>query len=300
MLETSFTIKQIETFHYAAKYLNISKAARALNMSTPAAWKHIQNLEGICNERLFQRDGKYIKLTYTGQMLCNEAAIFLTARQNLANALLEASSTEQQPIKLSITNTFQRVGFKIIQPFIEAFPNIKIEFTIDRWIEQAKLVQESSHDFFFISDPFEIDLNLVQNRLFTFDHVLVASSENPITHYKKITPENISHFNYLSTRAKSITQSNQDKLFKQWAMKKSPIYVDSFMAKKEAVLANLGIAILPKCIIEDEIKDKRLVILPIETNLISSEFIILYNATQLKKGSHEAFFNFCTSKRNLS
>ncbi|MDC0535265.1 LysR family transcriptional regulator [Francisellaceae bacterium] len=300
MLATTFTIKQIETFYFSAKYLNITKAAKVLNISTPAAWKHIQNLEGICNEKLFQKDGKHIKLTYTGQMLCNEAAIFLSARQNLANAILDITNSEQQPIKLSMNNTFQRIGFQLIKPFIKSFPNIKIEFTIDRWIDQVKLINDKTYDFFLISDPFSIDPNLIQTKLFDFEHVLVASSENAITNCTKISPEDISHFTHLTTHVKSITQSKHSKLYKQWCMKKSPIIVDSFMAKKEAILANLGIGILPKCIIEDEIRDRRLIVLPIETNLISSEFIILYKSSSLQKGSHEAFFNFCTANKNTS
>ena len=75
-------------------------------------------------------------------------------------------------------------------------------------------------------------------------------------------------------------------------MKKQPIYVDSYLAAKEAAKANIGIAILPRCIIEEELTSNLLAILPMETTMIKTSFLLVYKSSQLDKGSHEMFFNY--------
>jgi DNA-binding transcriptional LysR family regulator len=292
MLEQHFTIRQIETFYYAAKFLSITQAAQTLYMSPPAAWKHIKNLEILCEKPLFKKIGKTLELTGTGSMLADEVTIFLAARTNLSSVIHEITSEAQQPIQLSITNTFQNVGFNLIQPFIEAFPNIRVDFTLDRWRDQGAIMSENRHDFYMVSDLFAFDHKLVQKKLLSFEYVLVASSKHPLSQCKRLTAHDICHSNYLSTHTASITQTKHNELFKQWGMKKQPIYVDSYLAAKEAAKANIGIAILPRCIIEEELTSNLLAILPMETTMIKTSFLLVYKSSQLDKGSHEMFFNY--------
>ncbi|MFT6834056.1 MAG: DNA-binding transcriptional LysR family regulator [Francisellaceae bacterium] len=292
MLEDNFTIRQIETFYYTAKFSSITKAAQTLYMSTPAAWKHIKNIEELCGKRLFERVGKRLVITGTGKMLADEAHIFLTARNNFSNVIREVSSEEQQPIRLSITNTFQNIAFNLIQPYVAAFPNVRLDFTLDRWLDQADLLEKNNHDFYMISDPFAIDHKLMQKKLLSFDYILVASSKNIISQCKRLLPHDVCNLNYLSTHANSITQVKHTSLFKSWNMRKKPIYVDSYLAAKEAVKANLGIAFLPRCIIEEELESNTIVKLPLEADMIKTKFVLVYKSTHLDSGSHDMFFNF--------
>lgn len=291
MIENAFTIRQIETFYFTAKYLSITQAAKKLYLSAPAVWKHIHNLELLYNKRFFHKEGKQLALTKAGHLLYNQAAIFLNARSNLAKALLEVSD-ENQPIVLSITNTFQSIAFKLIQPFINTFPNIKVEFTLDRWTDQEALLASNNHDFYIISDPQNIPETYTQKTLLTYNYVLVASNDNPVSHIKNLKAQDIIHSNYLVTKARSIAQKHHQHIYQKWGMTGKPIYVDSFLAAKEAVSANIGIAMLPECIIQDELDNNKLTQLSIPLEMPTSYLLLVYKNSELEPGNHELFFNF--------
>ena len=292
MLENAFTIRQIETFYYTAKYNSITRAASKLNMSPPAAWKHIHNLETLYDKIFFEKQGRSLTLTPAGHVLLAEAETFLSARYRLSNVLLEISR-QQMPIKLSITNTFQRIGFRLIKPFLESLPEVRVEFTLDRWIDQQQLIRKADHDFFILGDPMNIPEYYPQKTLLNTAHALVASRAHPISTKTRLNIDDIDDLDYVTTKTRSITQSKYMQQFKNWGMKKSPIYVDSFLAVKEAVLANLGIALLPRCIVEEELQSGFMCALPIDTINYLSELRLIYNGELLTPGSHSLFFNFC-------
>ena len=60
---------QLKYFLYASKYENISKAAQELRVAQPSVSKAIQALEKELQVELFERNGKRLKLTYTGRVL---------------------------------------------------------------------------------------------------------------------------------------------------------------------------------------------------------------------------------------
>ena len=59
-------LTQLEYFYETAKRQHITQTANALNISQPALSKAINRLENDLNVKLFERDGKNIRLSDAG------------------------------------------------------------------------------------------------------------------------------------------------------------------------------------------------------------------------------------------
>lgn len=62
---------RIETFITVCEYMNFTKAAEKLNITQPAVSQHIRYLEDEYNAKLFEFNGKKMKLTEAGKYLLN-------------------------------------------------------------------------------------------------------------------------------------------------------------------------------------------------------------------------------------
>lgn len=60
---------RVDTFLMVTKYMNYTKAAEALNITQPAVSQHIRWLEDAYGVKLFQYQGKKLRLTKAGELL---------------------------------------------------------------------------------------------------------------------------------------------------------------------------------------------------------------------------------------
>lgn len=83
---------QLEIFFYVAKYLSVSKAANHLCISQPAVSSQVKKLENIYNIKLLEKNGRGIRLTYTGEQLYERINQFFTTTIVDVESLLKNSN----------------------------------------------------------------------------------------------------------------------------------------------------------------------------------------------------------------
>ena len=64
---------RINTFLTVCEYMNFTKAAQILCITQPAVSQHIKYLENTYNTKLFEYEGKKIKLTKSGEIFYQTA-----------------------------------------------------------------------------------------------------------------------------------------------------------------------------------------------------------------------------------
>lgn len=83
---------QLEIFFYVAKYLSVSKAANHLRISQPAVSSQVKKLENIYHIKLIEKNGRGIRLTYTGEQLYERIHQFFTTTIVDVESLLKNSN----------------------------------------------------------------------------------------------------------------------------------------------------------------------------------------------------------------
>lgn len=74
---------RLKVFKLVAEHKNYSTAARKLNISQPAAYKHIKELEARYEVILIERLGPRIKLTPAGELLLEQCHKILAQYEKL-------------------------------------------------------------------------------------------------------------------------------------------------------------------------------------------------------------------------
>ena len=270
MQKVNFSIKQIECFYKVAMNKSLKITSTQLFISPPAVWKHIKNLELQCGEDLFIKTGIKLELSDFGRLLLLEAKKFLAETRNLENCISSLSQKSLEPIRLTLLNSFQNFIFNLIQPFIENYPNIPFELSNERWPDCNNIIEEKNFDFVITADPPSINSEYKYKYLGTVDYGLFCSSKHILKDELINNIANLENEIFVTTRSTSLPQKKQNKLIQSWGVKKKPIYVDSFLAIREAVLANMGIGLIAMSMAKEDIIAKKLYEIPLSLNLIKS------------------------------
>ncbi|WP_395070595.1 LysR family transcriptional regulator [Paraburkholderia silvatlantica] len=122
------TPEQLITFAAVAEHLNISRAALALHLSQPAVSGQLRLLQEEIGESLYQRDGRGVRLTPTGEQLAGYAA---RLRDTWRDALAYRDALrglERGTLRIGATTTpaSYRLPYLVAQ-FHSRYPQVKLE-----------------------------------------------------------------------------------------------------------------------------------------------------------------------------
>ncbi|CAM3490095.1 hypothetical protein PAMA111031_04640 [Paraphotobacterium marinum] len=271
---------------------SLKMASNQLFISPPAVWKHIKNLELQCGEDLFIKTGIKLELSDFGRLLLLEAKKFLTETHSLNNCISSLSKKSFEPIRIAFLNSFQNIIFNLIQPFIENNPSIPFELSNERWADCNNILEEKNFDFVITADPPSIKSEYKYKYLGTVDYGLFCSSKHILKDELINNIANLENETFVTTRSTSLPQKKQNKLIQSWRVKKKPIYVDSFLAIREAVLANMGIGLITTFMAEEDVIAKKLYEIPLDLGDLKSEIFLIYTSLEFQKNSHEIFYNY--------
>jgi len=96
-------LKALPAFEAAARLNSFSAAANELNISQSAISHQIKLLESFLGERLFERGGRYLKLTEQGQTYYDEVG---SALRQLERASLQLLGREDTELRLALFSSF--------------------------------------------------------------------------------------------------------------------------------------------------------------------------------------------------
>jgi DNA-binding transcriptional LysR family regulator len=250
----------IETRHlqiFVAVYRekSFTKAAELLYTSQPTVSEHIQNLEARLNCRLFDRLGRSILPTAEAEMLYPRAVAILddlrrleedinTTRQGMSGELVIGAST--------IPGTYMLPA--IAASFKNEFPGISFEIRIN---DSAKIVEAVANS--------ELLIGVVGAKLpgtgllfqpFAEDElILVATAASPLP--AAITMEELYKLPFIVRERGSGTRKSIETLLsqQQYALDRFNICatLGSSASVKEAIKAGLGVSILSRHAVQDEL-----------------------------------------------
>lgn len=287
----------LKTFITLVEVNNFTKTAEILHISQPSVSLHIKNLEQEFQTTLFIRSPKSVQITPTGQILYERAKQFIAIYEAAKNDILAHHHAIQGSLVIGASFT---IGENILPPILarlqQQFPQLELEIIIgntDEIIQFAKLLQidiglieGQSHDKELVIQPF------MQDELF-----IVGASNHPLTKRSSITISELQQQNWVARESGSGTRTYLDHLLRINGLQvQSLLTISSNQGVKESVIQGLGLSLLSGCVIEREIKNGDMSILPLERQHFTRTFSYLYSPTMKNKRNVEALIDFITRK----
>lgn len=294
-------LHQVRIFRVVAKTLSITKAAKKIHLSQPSVSIQIKDLEDSLNVRLFDRINRKIALTDAGEIFLEYAEKLLSLIDEIEAVMGDFGTGDVGRLMLGASST---VGIYVLPSYLgefkELYPNTEISLLIQNRKDALDQCLSGDTDFAFMQNPpNHPDL---QAEFFMRDElVIVCSTKHRWARRDHLTmemlvsePENI-----IMREEGSGTRYLIENVNKRFGIKSKVIMeMSSSEGIKRAVEANLGIAVLSRNIIINEINEnKSLVALPIKDLDTSRDFYIVMN----KKRNHiplmMKFYDFILEKR---
>jgi DNA-binding transcriptional LysR family regulator len=147
-MATSLDLDHLRTLVAIAECGGFSKAAAALHISQPALSQHVRLLERGLKRKLFEKDGRGMKLTPEGERVLAEARKILAVHDQ-ALTRLEIRS-ERTVVVGSTEHAAEQVLPEMIRALNEAFPDVTTRFEIGRSTQLTESVGKGVIDFAII------------------------------------------------------------------------------------------------------------------------------------------------------
>jgi LysR family pca operon transcriptional activator len=105
MIDNRVRFRHLQTFLEVARQKSVVKAAGLLNVSQPAVTKTIRELEEALGVAVFERDGRGIRITRSGEIFMRHAGQAITALRQGIDSVANGDATGGPPIRVGALPT---------------------------------------------------------------------------------------------------------------------------------------------------------------------------------------------------
>ena len=256
----------LEVFIKVVEKQNFSKAGEELHMTQPAVSQYIKALEESLGTRLLERSSRYVYLNQAGEIVYRHAKEILALYAKMQTSLDDLTNHARGSISIGASYTFgEYILPRIIAKLRKNYPLIMPSVKIQNTQQIIELVAAHQIDIGIIEGSFHNEK--LYTEAISYDEMfVVASPDHPLvvetTKVRSIT--DLRDEMWILREKGSGTRQAADKLFEMYSMApKNIMEFGSNQIIKESVEEGLGISLLSKWAIENELNDGYIGTIPV-------------------------------------
>lgn len=254
-------LEALAIFAKVAEFRSFARAAAELKLSKPTVSKAITRLEQRLHASLFNRTSRQLALTEAGEKLLERASAMLAEGEAAEAEALNQSQTPRGTLRIAAPMSF---GILHIAPLLPAFfrqyPDIAVDLHLSDQI--VDLVGDGFDGAIRIAAlP---DSSLVARRLCSMPVYVVAAPSYLKTHGRPKHPMHLSDhaaITYSYSPRQGVWQFKKKTGEVASVRPNGPLRVNNGEAMLPAIIAGVGIAVLPEFIVREALAKKQVEIL---------------------------------------
>ena len=238
----------LKLFNSVAMYQSYTKASELLHISQPALSIQIKKLEEELNLKLFDKVGNKVVLNENGQILFTYTQKILGLVEEAEGILINKRAYIGGSISIGGSNTpGAYILPHIIGIFKKEYPYVKINLHIASTDEIARLIEEGALDFAVNGGDMSYNSCVYAERLMEDRLIIAASTECTYAKKKYVDIIELQSMQF-------IVHENNSQLYRMvkafidefnLSTKKITMNLGHIDAIKQAVIANLGVSLIP-------------------------------------------------------
>ena len=255
----NLSLRQLKTIITIAECGRLIKAAEILSLTPPAITIQLRLAEEEIGLLLFDRTPSGLKLTNAGkEVVANSKKIFGELKD--MNSKLEAVSLAKRgTVKIGIVSTAKYFAHHIIAKFLEQ--NIDISVIINVNSRETILNEMESYNLdMAIVGTVPVNLNITTKPFGEHPLILIASPKSKLSKAKSVEKNKLTNEKFLTREVGSGTFNTLQSFLEDLKIEHEPILTISGTNEtiKQAVMADLGIAIISEHCCVNELKNGHL------------------------------------------
>jgi DNA-binding transcriptional LysR family regulator len=248
-----YTLRQLEVFTAVARRLSYTGAAEDLNLTQPAVFAQVRQLEAQIGEPLIERTGRRLLITEAGGLVLRSAAAILAEVERIEAGIAALRGLSAGRLDLAVVSTAKYTLPWLIGPFSRAHPGIDIRLTVGNRSDLLDRFADQRDDLYILGAvPGDIDADhvpLAENPI-----VVVAAPDHPLAGKRAVALADLAGFPLVMREQGSGTRRAAEAHFAEAGLVPRIHYeLGANEAVKQAVIAGLGPAILSRGTVELEL-----------------------------------------------
>ncbi|SHF72651.1 DNA-binding transcriptional regulator, LysR family [Flavobacterium segetis] len=293
----NYTLHQLQVFLIVTKTLSITRAAEELFLTQPAVSIQLKNFQNQFEIPLTEVIKKRLYVTDFGKEIALAAENILNEVYAINYKTLAFKGKLSGRLKLSVVSTGKYVIPYYLSNFLKNYNEIELEMDVNNKKNVVKALKNNEVDFAFVSVlPKELDIEseiLLENNLYLVGDAAV---------YNKTNTDFLSLFSsspLISRELGSATRTAmEDYIAQQNIQPKTRITLTSNEAVKQAVIAGIGISIMPIIGLKNELDNGSLFLLPANGLPIVTSWRLIWLKGKKMSPVASAFLDYIKSNKN--
>lgn len=281
-------IRHVKVFVAVYKEKSVTRAARKLGMTQPATSLAIKEIESYYNTKFFERDGRGIRATDAADHFYLSASRFISLYNEMDTEMKNWNSEGRIKIGSSIS-IGSCVMPKLVKKFQYSYPDLDVYVNIASSDVIEREVLENKLDFALIEG--NVHSEKIHSEVFMDDELVpICSRFNKLAGKTDVDPADLADEKFLMREKNSGTREQADACFALQNIHIEPAWESSSTAALiNAVSEDIGISVLPKRMLEQQLRSKQIFTFSIKGMNLKRHYSIIYHENKFLSDAMKDF-----------
>jgi DNA-binding transcriptional LysR family regulator len=286
------TFRQLRVFNEVARHLSFVRAAENLHLTPPAVTMQVKELEGHVGMPLFDRRGKQVSLTTTGEYMLVYARKILATVKDAEDAAARLQRAETGVLTIGFVSTAKYFLMNMLADFRNLHPGVDIQILIGNRDQLVSMLQNSEVDIAVMGRPPK-ELQTRAEPFAAHPHVFVSAVDHPLAQRDHLRVEDLRPYDFIVREKGAGTRAAMEKFFEDTHVEpRMKIQLNSNEIIKQAVMAGLGLGFLSLHTIGLELEHKLICMLDVEGAPVVRSWNVVHTQSKMLSPAAEAFRYF--------
>lgn len=287
------SFRQLRVFDEVARRLSFVRAAEALHLTPPAVTMQIKELEGHVGLPLFDRRGRQVSLTTTGEYFLVYTRRLLGTLKDAEDAMARFKRVEAGVLHIGMVSTAQYFIPPLLARFRAEHPAVELRLTVTSNREQlVVLLKNNEVDLAIMGRPPK-ELTTRSEVFAAHPLVFVCPPDHPLTAHGQVSVEALAEQAFIVREPGSGTRKAMEDFFRQHhTAPRIAMEMSSNETIKQAVMAGMGLGFLSLHTLGLELDSKLIAMLDVEGGPVVRSWNVVHTLSKLLAPPAEAFRYF--------
>jgi len=287
------TFRQLRVFTEVARQLSFARAAEALHLSPPAVTMQIKELEAQIGLPLFERSGRAVSLSTTGEYYLVYAKRLLATLKDAEDAMARFRRLETGLLTIGLVSTAKYFVPRLLARFRQEHPGVDVRLQVSQNREQLlALLHANECDLAVMGRPPK-EMATRAEPFAPHPLVFVAPPDHPLLRLGHPPAEALAPYPFIVREPGSGTRSAMDAFFREHRVEpRLQMELASNETIKQSVMAGMGLSFLSLHTVGLELRTGLLAWLEVEGTPVLRSWNLVHPLSKLLSPAAEAFRYF--------
>jgi DNA-binding transcriptional LysR family regulator len=288
----AITLTQLSAFLAVVRGGSVTAAADELVVTQPSVSSAIAALSKELGCELFERAGRGIRLTEAGNAFAPYAADVIGLLARGRQAAREAAQLSARRLQIAaVTTAAESFVPPLMRAFSDAHPDISLTLAVGNREDVFESVRSHAVDVAISGKP-PSEAGLIVERLSDNEIVCITAPDDIALAGGPLAPGDLAERSWLLREPGSGTRALNEQFLTDHGLTPDTLTLGSNGAIKQAVRAGLGVSLLSRAAVTDELESGRLAELALRERPATRPWFVVRAAAGPPRPSADAFIAF--------